>query len=85
MNLEDDTELDRIPAGADFTEDGAADDEPGLLPELVGAVTCITPTLDAVSTQEKALREGRVEVTQNGKVLCQGPSLSFSQACPEHV
>ena len=58
---------------------GESNDEPGLSPELVGAV--ITPTLDAVSTQEMALREGRVEATQNGEGLCQGPSLSFSQLC----
>ena len=83
MNLEEDVELDRILAGANFTEDGTADDKPGLSPELVGAV--ITPTPDAVSTQEMALREGRVEVKQNGEGLRQGPSLSFFQACPEHV
>ena len=75
MNLEEDGELDRILAGADFTEDGAANDEPGLSPELVRVV--VTPTLDAVSTQEMALRERRVEATQNGEGLCQGPSLSF--------
>ena len=38
MNLDEDVELDCILAGADFTEGGKADDEPGLTPELVGAV-----------------------------------------------
>ena len=76
MNLEEDTELDRILAGVDFTEDGAANDQPGLSLELVGAVK--TPTLDAAITHEMALRDGRVGVTQNGEGLCQGPSLSIS-------
>ena len=76
MNLNEDEELDRIVAGAGFPEDGTANDESGLSPELVGAV--ITPTLDASSTQEMALREGRVGNTQLGEGSCQGPSLSFS-------
>ena len=38
MNPNEDEKLDRILAGADFTEDGMADDEPRLSPELVGAV-----------------------------------------------
>ena len=76
MNLDEDSELDRILAGADFTPDGMANNEPGISPELVGAVT--TPTLDAYSTQEMALRAGRVGDTQLGEGSCQGPSLSFS-------
>ena len=75
MNLDEDAELDRILAGADFTEDGAANDESGISPELVGAVP--TPTHDAQCTQEMALRKGRIEDTQNGEGSCQGPSLSF--------
>ena len=42
MNLDEDAELERILAGADFTEDGEANDESGISPELVGADT--TPT-----------------------------------------
>ena len=38
MHLDEDAELDRILASEDFTEDGAANDDPGLSPELVGAV-----------------------------------------------
>ena len=38
MSLDEDVELDRILASADFTEDCAANNEPGLSPELVGAV-----------------------------------------------
>ena len=38
MNLDEDEELDRILAGADFTEGGVAEDEPRISPELVGAV-----------------------------------------------
>ena len=53
MNLDKDVELDRTLAGADFTVDGEADDEPGLSLELVGAV--VTPIVDALSTQEMAL------------------------------
>ena len=68
--------MNHILAGADFTGDGEADDEPGLSPELVGAV--VTPTVDASSTQEMVLREGRVGVMQTGKGLCQGPSLYLS-------
>ena len=58
MNPNEDEELDRILAGADFIE---TDDEPRLLPELVGVV--VTPTGDVSSTQEKVLREGRVRET----------------------
>ena len=35
MNLHEDVELDRILAGADFTEGGKADEEPGLSLELM--------------------------------------------------
>ena len=73
MNQDEDMELERILAGTD----GEADDEPGLLPELVGAVN--TPTVDAVSTQGMAPREGREGVIQTGEGSRQGPSLSFSQ------
>ena len=73
MTLNEDEELDRILAGADFTE---TDNEPRLSPELVGAV--VTPTDDAINTQEMARREGRVRETQQGEGSCQGPSLSFS-------
>ena len=80
MNLDEDAELDRILAGADFTEDGAANDESGISPELVGAVP--TPTHDASSTQEMAFREGRGgDHTRLGEDSCQGPSLSFSPTC----
>ena len=68
MNLDEDVELDRILAGADFTEGGEADQEPGLSPELIGAVA--TPTVDGT-------REGRQRVTQTGEGLCQGPSPFF--------
>ena len=74
MTLNEDEELDRILAGADFTE---TDNKPRLSLELVGAV--VTPTADAISTQEMALREGRVRETQLGEGSCQGPSLSFSR------
>ena len=79
MNPDKDAELDCILARANFTEGGEVDDEPGLSPELVGAVT--TPTVDAVRAQGMAPREGREGVTQTGQGLCQGPSLSFSHAC----
>ena len=46
LQLDKDVELDQILAGADFTEDGEADQEPGLSPEIVGAVA--TPTVGAV-------------------------------------
>ena len=75
MNLDEDAELDRILAGADFIEDDAANVESEISPELVGAVS--TPTQDAQGTQEMALREGRVEDTQKGEGPCQGSSLSF--------
>ena len=76
MNPNEDEELDRILAGADFIE---TDDEPRLSPELVGAV--VTPTADASSTQEMALREGRGGETQPGDGSCQGlPFLSLHQA-----
>ena len=71
MNLDEDVELDRILAGADFTEGGEANQEPGLSPELVGAVA--TPTVDAVIAQGMAPREGRQGVMQTGGGLCQGP------------
>ena len=77
MNLDEDVELDRILAGADFTEGGEADQEPGLSPELVGAVA--TPTVDTVSAQGMAPHKGREGVTQTGEGLCQGPFPSFSQ------
>ena len=67
--------MDRILAGADFTE---TDNEPRLSLELVGAV--VTPTDDAISTQEMALREGRVRETQLVEGSCQRSSLSFSPA-----
>ena len=57
MNLDEDTELDHILAGVDFTEGGEADDEPGVSPELVGAV--VTPTVDTGSAQGMAPHEGR--------------------------
>ena len=57
MNLNEDVELDWILAGADFTEVGEADHKPGHSPELVGAVA--TSTVDAVSAQGIASREGR--------------------------
>ena len=76
MNLNVDVELDRILVEADFTEGGEADDEPGLSPELVGAV--VTPTVDAGSAQEMVTHERREGVMQTGKGSCQGPSLSFS-------
>ena len=80
MNLDEDADLDRILAGADCTEDGAGNNESGISPELVGAVP--TPTHDASSTQEMALREGRVgDHTQLGEGSCQGPFLSFSPTC----
>ena len=61
--------MDRILAGADFTE---TDNEPRLSPELVGAV--VTPTDDAISTQEMALREGRVrEMQLGGRAHARGP------------
>ena len=41
-NLEEEAELDRILAGADYVEGGKADEEPGPSPELLGAVE--TPT-----------------------------------------
>ena len=62
MNPNEDEELDRILAEADFTE---TDDEPSLSPELVGAVA--TPTADALSTKEMSLGEGRVGETQPGE------------------
>ena len=61
MNLDEDVELDRILVGADFTEGGGADKEPGLSLELVGAVE--THTVDAGSAQGMAPREGREGVT----------------------
>ena len=73
MNPNEDEELDRILAGADFT---VADNEPRL--SLVLVATVVTSTADALSTQEMALCEGRVGVTQSGEGSCQGPSLSFS-------
>ena len=54
------------------TEGGEADDEL----ELVGAA--MTPTVDAVSAQGMAPREGRERVTQTVEGSCQGPFLSFS-------
>ena len=65
MNPKEDEELDRILAGADFTE---TNDEPRLSPERVGAV--LTPTADALSTKEMALREGRLGVAQSGEGSC---------------
>ena len=59
MNSNEDEELDRILNGADLTE---TDDEPRLSPELVGAI--VTPTADALSTQEMALREERQAVKE---------------------
>ena len=56
MNLDDDVELDFILAGADFTA-GCEVDEPGLSPELVGAV--VIPTVDAGSAQGMAPHGGR--------------------------
>ena len=60
-------ELDCILAGADFTESGEADDEPGLSLELVGVV--VTPTVDTGSAQGMTPREGREGVTQTGFVI----------------
>ena len=76
MNPDEDTELDRILAGADYIDGGQADEEPGPSPELLGAVK--TPTVDAVNAQGIAPRDGREGVTQSGKGSCQGPSLCFS-------
>ena len=81
MNLDEDAELDRILAGADFTEGGAANEESENSPELVGAVP--TPTQAAQCTQEMALREGRVGDKQLGEGSCQGPSPSFSPTEPK--
>ena len=53
MNPNENEELDRILTGTNFAE---MDDEPRLLPKLVGAV--VTPMADVLSTQEMALREG---------------------------
>ena len=80
MNPNEDKELDRILAGADFTE---TDDEPRLSPELVGAV--VTPTADVSSTQEMALPERRGGETQPGeKGSCQRRSLSFFPILQTH-
>ena len=76
MNFDEDMELDRILVEANFTEGGEVDNEPGLLPKLVGAV--VTPTVDAGSTQEMAPHERRERVMQTEEGSCQGPSLSFS-------
>ena len=76
MNLDEDVELDRILSGAEFTEGYEADNEPGLSPEIVGAV--VTPTVDAGSAQRMAPSEWRELVTKTGEGSCQGPSLSFS-------
>ena len=60
MNHDEDTELDRILAGAelaDYIEGGEVDEEPRPSPELVEAV--MTPTVDVVNAQEMASHEGR--------------------------
>ena len=71
MNLDDNVELDRILAGAEFTEGGESDQESAFSPELVGSFA--TPTVDAVIAQGTAPREGRQGVTQTGEGLLQGP------------
>ena len=76
MNLDEDVELDRILARADFTEEGEADDEQGLSQELVGAV--MTPSVHASNTQEMAFRDGRVGVTQTGRRGLMPTSLPIS-------
>ena len=79
MNPDKDAELNRILAGPYYIEGGEADEETGPSPELLGAVK--TPTVDTVSTQGMALREGREGVTQFGEGSClQGPSLGFSHS-----
>ena len=52
MNPDDKAELDRILAGADYIKGSDANEEPGPLPELLGAVK--TRTIDAVSVQGMA-------------------------------
>ena len=72
MNVDVDVELDRILGGADFTEGGEADQEPGLSPELVAAVA--THTVDAVSAQGIATRQGREGITLKGGAYARRPS-----------
>ena len=77
MNPAEEAELDRMLAGTDYPEWDEASEQPGPLPELIGAVT--TLTMDAVSMEGMALHEGREGVTRIGGGSCQWSSLSLSQ------
>ena len=57
MNPDKDAELERILVWADCIVGAEANEEPGPLPEVVGAGQ--TPKVDAVSTQGMASHEGR--------------------------
>ena len=78
---DDEGELDRILGGAESDELEAMNlspQQPDGSQELLGVVPALID--DAVSTAGLAPREGRSGERQGGG-SCQGPSLSFSNAC----
>ena len=64
MNLAEEAELDRILERVEYTECDEATEQPGPLPELIGAVR--TPTKNAVSAGGMALHKGREREMQVG-------------------
>ena len=55
MNFNEDEEINRILAGADFIDTEEAEGEPRPTPELIGAIE--SPTIDAISTEGMAPNE----------------------------
>ena len=81
-STDDEGELDRILGGAESDEIEAMNSspqQPDGSQELLGVVTA--PTDNAVSMAGLALHKGRTGELRGGGP-CQGPSLSFSDACP---